>query len=371
MAVRRRTERRVSWSAVTWETARAGGFAAYALLSLAVVIGLVLSNRWHSPRWPRVITNELHGYLSLLALVFLAFHVLAVAVDPFTHFGLAEVLVPLVSHYRPLWLGLGLVALYLLLAVWVTTLLRRRIGHRAWRRTHVLAFAVYGAATVHGLGTGSDTRTAWGTAVYVSSVTLVALLAARRLLVPVKSSAQPRPLLAAGSAAAVIAISAWATTGPYAAHWGSHSGGKHVPRVQAVAAPPARAPVAHRPSPVVVPPFTAAFAGRVLVSPVNENGRVTVRIDGALAGATHDHLEILLHGVPTEDGGVLMEQSRVRMGTTTPLYQGKVTALHGSVLIASVRSPRQHLRLGIALQLASGGQATGRVRGTGLAAGAA
>jgi ferric reductase like protein len=355
----------VTWSAVTWEAARAGGFAAYGLLSLSVVVGLVLRNRWHSLRWPRVVTNELHGYLSLLALVFLVFHVLAVAVDPFTHFGLAEVLVPLVSHYRPLWMGLGIVALYLLLAVWVTTLLRRRIGHRAWRRTHVLAFGVYAAATVHGLGTGSDTRTVWGTAVYVTSVSLVALLAGRRLLVPAGSGAQPRPLLAAGTAAGVIAFSAWATTGPYAAHWGSHGGGKHAPPAQVVAAPPARVPAVRRrqPSPVVVPPFTASFAGRVLVSPVNENGRVTVRIDGALAGATHDHLEILLHGVPTEDGGVMMEQSRVRMGTTTPLYQGTVTALHGSVLIASVRSPRQHLRLGIALQLTGNGQATGRVRG--------
>jgi methionine sulfoxide reductase heme-binding subunit len=360
----------VTWSAVTWESARAGGFAAYVLLSLSVVVGLVLRNRWHSPRWPRLVTNELHGYLSLLALTFLVFHVLAVAVDPFTRFGLAEVLVPFVSHYRPLWMGLGIVALYLLLAVWATTLLRRRIGHRAWRRTHVLAFAVYAAATVHGLGTGSDTRTVWGTAVYVTSVTLVALLAGRRLLVPAGSDAQPRPLLAAGTAAGMIAAAAWATTGPYAAHWGSHAGGRHVRPVQVVAAPRVRAPAAHRrrpPSPVVRPPFTASFAGRVLVTPVNENGRVTVRIDGALAGATHDHLEILLHGVPTDDGGVMMEQSRVRMGTTTPFYKGTVTALRGSVLIASVRSPQQHLRLGIALQLGQNGQATGSVRGTGLA----
>ena len=61
-------------------------------------------------------------------------------------------------------MGLGIVALYLLLAVWVTTLLRKRIGHRLWRRVHGLAFAVYAAATVHGLGAGSDTRTFWGTA---------------------------------------------------------------------------------------------------------------------------------------------------------------------------------------------------------------
>ena len=182
-----------TWSAVTWDTARAGGFAAYVLLTLAVAIGLILRSRLSSERWPRVITYELHGYVSLLALVFLTLHVLAVAVDPFTHFGLGELIVPFASHYRPLWMGLGIVALYLLLAVWVTTFLRKRIGHQAWRRVHGLAFAVYAAATVHGLGAGSDTRTSWGTAVYVVSVLLVVGLSTRRLLVPAGSDRRSRP----------------------------------------------------------------------------------------------------------------------------------------------------------------------------------
>ncbi len=359
-----------TWSAVTWDTARAGGFAAYALLTLAVAIGLILRNRLSSERWPRVITYELHGYVSLLALVFLSLHVLAVAVDPFTNFGLAELIVPFVSHYRPLWMGLGLVALYLLLAVWVTTLLRKRIGHQAWRRVHGLAFAVYAAATVHGLGAGSDTRTSWGTAVYVISVLLVVGLSTRRLLVPAGSGGRSRPVLAAATGIAAVAVGAWALAGPYAAGWG-----KHVHTVQTVAAakPVASRTVirAHLPSPIVHLPFRARFAGRVLVAPASEAGRITVRIDGALAGSTRDHLEILLHGVPLEDGGVLMEQSRVRMGTTTPLYQGTVTGLRGSRITAVVHSARQHVQLGISLRLSSDGRATGSVRGTSVASGSA
>ena len=167
-----------TWSAVTWDTARAGGFAAYILLSVAVSVGLVLRNRWQTPKWPRLITNELHGYLSLLALVFIVVHVLAVLVDPFTRFGLAEVLVPFVSHYRPVWMGLGIVALYLLLAVWLSSRLRTRIGYETWRRIHVLAYGVYVAATIHGLGTGSDTRSVWAPIVYASSVVVVGGLAA-------------------------------------------------------------------------------------------------------------------------------------------------------------------------------------------------
>ena len=90
-------------------------------------------------------------------------------------------------------------------------------------------------------------------------------------------------------------------------------------------------------------PFTARYAGRLTVGPVNEQGRLTVRIDGALSGATKDHLEILIHGIPLQDGGVAMEQSRVRMGTTTPLYHGEITSLDGTRVVAALRSAHQRL----------------------------
>jgi hypothetical protein len=118
------------------------------------------------------------------------------------------------------------------------------------------------------------------------------------------------------------------------------------------------------PTAVVHAPFTARYAGRLTVEPVNDRGRLTVRIDGALSGATRDHLEILIHGIPLEDGGVAMEQSRVRMGTTTPLYQGEITSLDGTRLVAAVRSPRQRLRLGLVLQIGRDGSVVGQVQGT-------
>jgi hypothetical protein len=118
------------------------------------------------------------------------------------------------------------------------------------------------------------------------------------------------------------------------------------------------------PTAVVHAPFTARYAGRLTVEPVNDRGRLTVRIDGALSGATRDHLEILIHGIPLEDGGVAMEQSRVRMGTTTPLYQGEITSLDGTRLVAAVRSPRPRLRLGLVLQIGRDGSVVGQVQGT-------
>jgi DMSO/TMAO reductase YedYZ heme-binding membrane subunit len=349
-----------SWSAVTWDAARAGGLISYVLLTAAVSLGLVLRNRWQSTRLPRLVTNELHGYVSLLALVFIAVHVAAVAVDPFTRFGLTAVLVPFASHYRPVWMGLGIVALDMLLAVWVSSRLRRRIGHRLWRQIHVLAFGVYGAATLHGLGTGSDTRTVWAGALYAASVGVVGSLLAVRLLAPSGRNARRRPLVAAASAAALLAVAAWSLGGPFAPGWSQRAGGTTAR--SAIASPPPR--LLRRPTAVVQVPFTARYAGRLTVEPVNDRGRLTVRIDGALSGVTTDHLEILIHGIPLEDGGVAMEQSRVRMGTTTPLYQGEITSLDGTRLVAAVRSRGRQLRLGLVLRISRDGGVVGQVHGT-------
>ena len=353
-----------NWNAITWETARAAGLASYALLTTTVAMGLVLGSRFQSKRWPRRVTNELHGYVSLLALVFIGVHVLAIAIDPFTHFGLAGVLIPFVSHYRPLWTALGIVTLYLLAAVWVTTALRTRIGHRLWRRIHLLAFVIYAAGTLHGLGSGSDTRTVWALALYTASVTIVGSLVAARLLVPAGREARPRAAAVAGLG--LVAAVAWTITGPLDGHWGKHARGA-VART-AVASPTAAAkalPRAAVVAAVVDPPFTARFAGRLTVEPVDRAGRVTVRIDGALTGATNDHLEILLHGIPLDDGGVVMEQSRVRMGARTALYNGRITALRGTRLVAMLRSRQQRLRLAVDLRFSSDGTVLGNVRGTG------
>ena len=170
------------WETVTWDVARAGGFTAYILLTLAVVVGLALSTQLQSPsRWPRLINSELHNFLTLLSTIFLGVHVLAVIADPFTHFGLNEILIPLASHYRPEWMALGIVGLYLGIAIGISTLLRKRIGYKWWRRLHVLTLGIFALATIHGLGTGSDTQTWWALGIYLVSLVLVGALFCRRI----------------------------------------------------------------------------------------------------------------------------------------------------------------------------------------------
>lgn len=170
------------WENVTWIVARAGGFTAYGLLTLAVVIGLTLSLKWQSARWPRLINNELHNFVTLLGTVFLVIHVVAVALDPFTHFSLFEVLVPFASTYRTVWMALGIVGLYLGLAIGLSTLLRKRIGYKMWRQLHVLTLGIFMLATAHGIYTGTDTRDWWALGTYGLSLTTVSILFGLRLV---------------------------------------------------------------------------------------------------------------------------------------------------------------------------------------------
>ena len=193
------------WESVTWNVARVGGFTAYALLTLAVVVGLALSTQLQSPsRWPRLINSELHNFLTLLSTIFLGVHVLAVWIDPFTNFGWNEIFIPLASHYRPDWMAFGIVGLYLGIAIGISTWLRPRIGYKWWRKLHVLTLGIFALATIHGIGTGSDTQTWWALGIYLVSIALVGSLLCRRMFFA-KGKRKPAPAHPAMPARSVIA----------------------------------------------------------------------------------------------------------------------------------------------------------------------
>jgi predicted ferric reductase len=131
--------------------------------------------------WPRLLNSELHNFLTLLSTIFLVVHVLATWVDPFTRFSWNEILIPLASHYRPEWMAFGIVALYLGIATGISTWLRPHIGYKLWRQLHVLTLGIFALATIHGIGTGSDTQTPWALGIYLVSIILVGSLLCRRV----------------------------------------------------------------------------------------------------------------------------------------------------------------------------------------------
>src|ERR1019366_6140136 len=146
---------------VYWYLTRSTGVVALVLLTAAVVLGVVDVSRWSTPRWPRFVLDSLHRSVSMLVLVFLGLHIITAALDSFAPIALLDAVVPFIGSYRPFWLGLGAVAFDLLLAVAITSIVRERLGHRAWRIIHWLADACWPIALLHGLGTGSDVKSAW------------------------------------------------------------------------------------------------------------------------------------------------------------------------------------------------------------------
>ena len=124
-----------------WYLTRATGLVSLVLLSATVVLGIVSSVGWTTERWPRFLSQSVHRNLSLFCLVVILVHVVTTVADGYVPIGLADAVIPFRSPYRPIWVGFGAVAFDLLLAVVITSGLRRRIGTRAWRGVHWLAYA--------------------------------------------------------------------------------------------------------------------------------------------------------------------------------------------------------------------------------------
>ncbi|HYK96347.1 MAG TPA: ferric reductase-like transmembrane domain-containing protein [Candidatus Dormibacteraeota bacterium] len=167
---------------ILWFATRGAGIVSMLLFTAVVVLGVITTMRWQTERWPRFLTAELHRTVSLLSVVFLVVHILTAILDPFTNLGLAAALVPFASSYRPLWVGLGVVSVYLGVAVVVTSLLRERVGLRLWRAIHWLAYASWPLALLHTIGAGSDATATWMLVVDAACIVPVALAVAWRLI---------------------------------------------------------------------------------------------------------------------------------------------------------------------------------------------
>ncbi len=142
-----------------WYSTRAGGEVALLFLTTVVAVGAMTAIRVGGRRVPRFVLAGLHRNLTLVGLGFLLVHVATAVLDSYVRIGLVDAVVPFASDYRPVWLGLGALALDTLLVLTVTSLLRARIGLRWWKALHWTAYACWGIALVHALGTGTDTRT--------------------------------------------------------------------------------------------------------------------------------------------------------------------------------------------------------------------
>ena len=348
-----------------WFATRGAGIVSLLLLTAIVALGVAGATRWRSERWPRFVVAGLHRNLTLLALVFIALHVITTVADGYAPIGILNAVLPFTSPYRPFWLGLGAVAFDLLLALTITSLLRARIGYGRWRALHWLAYASWPVALVHGLGTGTDARVGW---MQIVTVVCIASVGAAILWRVTTSDATPGLRLATTVAvlATPLVIGGWYLSGPGRAGWAAHAGTPQSLLARPVAASSGATQVT---STVALPTsaFTSAFRGKVQESPQNGNGEVLVNISGHTSGGNSGVLWIRLQGQPIEGGGVQMTASGASYGPNAfpDAYVGKIVGLEGTRILLSLNGQGSRLSLQVDLQLDQAtGTATGTVRGT-------
>jgi methionine sulfoxide reductase heme-binding subunit len=326
-----------------WYLTRATGLISLILLSATVVLGIVASVGWTAKRWPRFASQAMHRNLSLFCIALIAIHIVTTVADGFVPITYLDAFVPFISPYRPLWIGLGALAFDMLLAVGITSGLRRRIGVRAWRGVHYLAYACWPIAVLHGLGSGSDARLSIMVLIEVLCITSVVGAVAWRL-VAARGLPTTRRLAAAGTTAALVVLA------EINARFATAKGTANTSPASTTA--PTTAPPS---GDLPAPPFTANVSGTVKTTSQNSSGEVEVMLTMVLQGS-NTPLVVTLLGTSV-NGGVAMSSSSVVLGTA----RGVVTALDGTTIGATVRAPSGHVDLEMQLSI---DQSTGSISGT-------
>lgn len=172
-----------------WYTARAGGVVAWVLLTAAVLAGLLLRSRLlgrlHHPAW----LTDLHRHLGGLAVAFTAVHAVALLADSYVQIGPTDLVVPFASHWRPAAVAWGVVAFDLLVAVEVSSLLRRRIPRRLWLSLHLTSAPLWLFATLHAVWAGSERTNPAFRGLLAGGVLAVGFALTYRLVAPPRGAA--------------------------------------------------------------------------------------------------------------------------------------------------------------------------------------
>jgi hypothetical protein len=340
-----------------WYLTRGTGTVALILLTLSVALGVANSRRLRTERVPRFVVDAVHRNVSLLAVAFTAVHVITSLLDGFAPIAVVDVFIPFVSAYRPLWLGFGAVAFDLLLALVITSMLRRRFGYRLWRLTHWTAYACWPVALLHTFGTGSDVKFGWLLAISAICAALVIAAVLMRAAAGWPSRIGVRLTAILACVAVPLGLIVWLPSGPLAKGWAKQAGTPSYLLVSSTSATGAQSAANTAGS----PSFTAQVTGTVRQGE-STDGQAIIDLSMTANGQRLDALDIRIIGQALEGGGVQMTRSRVTLGSSAnpTQYTGSVTSLQGTDVAARLRnSSGSEVRLVARLQLDPGGGSIG------------
>jgi DMSO/TMAO reductase YedYZ heme-binding membrane subunit len=183
---------RDEYERLPWYVTRVSALLSYLALSASTIYGLLLSTKLLDRIAHRPISFTLHQDLAGIGVALALVHAAILMIDRSMPYSPLEVLMPFAGPYRPVWVGVGQIALALAMLVMLSFYVRKRIGTRAWRAIHHLSFLAFAGATAHGLMAGSDTSASWVYAGYLTLMVIVVFLSTYRVAIALDASSPAR-----------------------------------------------------------------------------------------------------------------------------------------------------------------------------------
>jgi hypothetical protein len=264
-----------------------------------------------------------------------------------------DAVIPFTGSYRPLWLGFGALASDLMIAIAVTSIFRRRLGHAVWRATHWLAYLCWPVAVLHTVGTGSDVKQVWLLALTAACVVAVVVSVWVRVGFGWPDQRRLRGTAVAASIALPAAFLVWLPSGPLASDWAKRAG-TPASLLANTHSTSGGSSSSGSSSSTTVTAFTASVSGTVTQS-TGAGGIAVVDIALSVQNATLPKLAVQITG-NQEGSGVQMTASSVTAGSAAQPseFSGQVTSLSGTDIQADVSGGGQTLSLALTLQIDSG-----------------
>lgn len=352
----------VGTSRAAWFLTRGTGVVSLLLLTTVAVLGILNAVRWSPQGQPRFVLQRIHRNVSLLSVVFIVAHIATAVIDSFAPIRWMDAIIPFVSRYRPVWLGLGAVAFDLVIAIVVTSLLRAQIGYRAWRIVHWTSYGSWPVAVFHSMGIGSDVKQVWMLALVVASVGAVLTAMVWRVLADEwRGRNLGRVGMAVGAVSMPFVLGAWLVLGPLQPGWAERAGTPKnlLPHRSSTTSTSTSTPVA--PAPIVLPASASGSGTTILHRLPNGLARVVIALQ--TGGARPLGIRVVLNGQPAGTGISMTGGSAV---LTPPqgaaVYQGSVTGLNGGNVTSQLSDGHgDEIGLDLALSISSDGGTTCQV----------
>ncbi|MEN8237911.1 MAG: ferric reductase-like transmembrane domain-containing protein [Actinomycetota bacterium] len=171
-------------STVWWYLSRSTGLVAAVLIIAAFIWGVLLSTQLVKPVKKPAWLLDLHRWLGTLAVVFVVLHLVALLADSYVEFDITDILVPFASEWKPAAVAWGVVGLYLLVIIQLSSWqpIRSRISRRVWHAVHLISFPLVWVVIMHSGAAGTDVTSRYYTLGVLALVTISVFVVLYRIL---------------------------------------------------------------------------------------------------------------------------------------------------------------------------------------------